>query len=161
MEIGRGKALSILLNNLSNELNAAACLLVDERGLLISEYLKSNLDKKAMAIMSSLLNGTGNKFINSLKIKKLTLITIKTSEGLFLIKEVPIVEKNRKFILCVYIENKNSNNKSYFNNIFSLSKNIFTTLINTLFFSRFSNNHSKYDKQLDFAIREIQNLFLS
>ncbi|MHA1382065.1 MAG: hypothetical protein ACTSRG_27145 [Candidatus Helarchaeota archaeon] len=104
MQEGRCNALSNLLNRLIENINASACLIVDERGLLISEYIKTKIDKNAMATMSSLLSGTSNRFINPLKLKKLNSVIINTSKGIILIKEVPIIQLDRKFTLSVLIE---------------------------------------------------------
>ncbi|MHA1230816.1 MAG: roadblock/LC7 domain-containing protein [Candidatus Helarchaeota archaeon] len=160
MKIGRNEALTKLLADLSNELGASACILVDERGLLISEYLKNGLDKKAMAIMSSLINGTGNKFIDALEIQKLNLIKIETSKGFFLIKEIPLIEKGRKFILCVFINNKSKETNLFFENFLDFFRNYFTIIIDFFLFNKAINSHGQYNKQLDKIAQKIRKLFL-
>ncbi|MHA1372353.1 MAG: roadblock/LC7 domain-containing protein [Promethearchaeota archaeon] len=110
--MGRGESLSKILRNLANRLGASACLIVDNRGLLISDYSrKKSLNIKAMGIMSSLLDGTGNKFINAMEISRLKHLILETSNGIFLLKEIPMSKQKQQFILCVFLENSKNNSR--------------------------------------------------
>jgi len=104
MDAGRCDALSSVLKDLCEKIKASACLIVDERGLMISEHVKNGIDKNAMAIMSSLLSGTSNRFIKTLNLQKMNAVTLSTPKGTFFIKEVPISGIDRTFTLSTFIE---------------------------------------------------------
>lgn len=110
MQAGRNSALSTALEELGKNINMSACILIDERGLLISEYIKTDIDKNAMAVMSSLLKGAGSRFIDPLKLIKLNLVTVNTRAGIFIIKEVPLPELGREFTISVYMKQENLKN---------------------------------------------------
>ena len=129
MQQGRNEALLRVLNKLSHLINSSANIIVDERGLLISEYMETHFDKNAIAVMSSVLNGTSRRFIDTLNLRELNLLTLNTSKGIFLIKEIPIIQLNRKFTLSVFIEKGNGVKRSkphkfkqYFFDLFRISK---------------------------------------
>ncbi|MHA1748796.1 MAG: hypothetical protein ACTSYF_09185 [Promethearchaeota archaeon] len=155
--IGRSNALLGALDNLSKLINASACMIIDERGLLISDCIKSDIDKNAMAILSSLLSGAGNKFIEKLNLKELDSVVINTPKGMFLIKDVPVSQLDRKFTLSIFFEKNGKMNKK--------QKSSKVSKFLAAFFKRSSPKKNGYLDQKLFSIvnqsvEEIQSIFL-
>ncbi len=130
MQKGRSDYLEYELKRLGQDRTVLACLLIDERGLLVSEFMKLEIDKNAMAVMSSLLIHSSNRFIQKLNLEKLISLSMNTLEGNLIIKEIPVPELKRKFILSVFIkkEKHNGNGKSRLKKFFNFAKNRNTNL---------------------------------
>lgn len=146
------------LNKLSQIINSSANLIIDERGLLISEQINSDMDKTAIAVMSSLLRGTSTKFIDTLKLTKLNFVTVNTLRGTFLIKEIPIPHLKRNFTLSLFIEKKNHKENGDSNETQKSKKDYLLKLFGIQKIKENGFNKESL-KEVDNAIAEIQNIF--
>lgn len=156
MQQGRNEALLSVLNKLSHIISSSATIIVDERGLLISEYIESHLDKNAIAVMSSVLNGTSRRFIDTLNLRGLNSIILNTSKGIFLIKEIPITQLNRKFTLSIFIEKRNGLKQ----NISHKFRHYFFDFFRTPKYShKGDGNNKKIIENVNKSILEILNIF--
>ncbi|MHA1410924.1 MAG: roadblock/LC7 domain-containing protein [Candidatus Odinarchaeia archaeon] len=158
MQEGRCNALVSVLNRLSESVDASACLVADERGLLISEYLQTNIDKNAMATFASLLSGTSNRFINPLELKKLNSLIINAINSIILIKEIPINQLNRKFTLCIMIEKDKIKNRKLKKKPRGL-RNYIRNLLGLSSFKNHNGFNAELLKNADQTVIEIQRIF--
>ncbi|MFW9881008.1 MAG: hypothetical protein ACFFG0_48720 [Candidatus Thorarchaeota archaeon] len=142
---GRSDSLKGELMRLSRIKSILACLIIDERGLVVSEFSKFNIDKNAMAVMSSLLVHSSNRFIPRLKLENLISLSMYTLEGSLIIKEIPIPQLKRKFILSLLIKNRgnNGNGRSKLKKFFNFTK----------------SGNLNLSKEIDQTIKTIQTIF--
>ena len=95
------------MNRLSEESDCSVCLIVDEHGLLVSESINKPINKNSLAVLSSLLNTTLNRFTEPLALKHINFLILNTGKGTLLIKEIPLRKWNRNFILSLFFDKKN------------------------------------------------------
>ncbi|MEJ2294604.1 MAG: hypothetical protein P8Y23_07510 [Candidatus Lokiarchaeota archaeon] len=102
--IGKKELLENILHNLSIEGNFQSCFLIDNKGMLISEFSQIELDKMAVGAMFSLITTSALRTVDSLQLQELKYFKLASIKGEFMIKNITLNNYPRNFILVSYYE---------------------------------------------------------
>ena len=105
---GKIEILDDLLRDLSDEGYFESCFLIDNKGMLISEYSQIELDKIAIGAMFSLISNSALRTVDSLRLQELLYFKLASVNGEFMIKNILIRNYPRNFILIAYHEKSSS-----------------------------------------------------
>ncbi|MFX1314056.1 MAG: hypothetical protein ACFFHD_15830, partial [Promethearchaeota archaeon] len=99
---GRAAILQDMLEELSYKGDFQSCLLIDGKGMLISEYSKKKLDEMAIGAMFSLVCTTILRTIKNLNLQELEYFKMASTNGEFILKNIDITNYERNFILIAH-----------------------------------------------------------
>ncbi|MFX1420642.1 MAG: hypothetical protein ACFE9N_17225 [Promethearchaeota archaeon] len=105
---GKGEILQNLMLELSHTGNFKSCLLIDGKGMLISEYSQIHLDSIAIGAMFSLICTTILRAVKTLNLYDLDYFKMSSINGEFIIKNINLINYERNFILLAYYDDSNS-----------------------------------------------------
>ena len=109
VEKGKVDVLRDILEELLYEGGFQSCFLIDEKGMIISEYSQANLDAMAIGAMFSLVTTTILRTIKNLKLNELLYFKLSSLNGAFILKSITIKNYERSFILLAYYDETNLN----------------------------------------------------
>ncbi len=104
---GRAELLQDILQELSNRGNFQGCFLMDEKGMMISELSKIDMDRLAVGAMFSLICTTILRTVKSLNLHDLDYLKMRSLNGEFLLKNIELENYERNLILLCYYDNEN------------------------------------------------------
>ncbi|MFX1573713.1 MAG: hypothetical protein ACFFB0_13265, partial [Promethearchaeota archaeon] len=99
---GRAAILQDMLEELSYKGDFQSCLLIDGKGMLISEHSKKKLDEMAIGAMFSLVCTNILRAIKSLNLQELEYFKMASTNGEFMLKNIDITNYERNFILIAH-----------------------------------------------------------
>ncbi len=102
-------ALTKILSELGNKENISACLIIDENGLLVSEFINDSINKDILTVFSSSLNINLNKFKGNLNLADINFLMLNTKNGIIFLKEIPLKKHKRRFLLSIFFKKSNNN----------------------------------------------------
>ena len=105
---GKIELLEDLLRDMSSEGYFQSCFLIDNKGMLISEYSQIELDRIAIGAMFSLISTSALRTVDSLRLQELLYFKLASVNGEFMIKNILISNYPRNFILIAYYEKSDS-----------------------------------------------------
>ncbi|MFX0175891.1 MAG: hypothetical protein ACFE85_06650, partial [Candidatus Hodarchaeota archaeon] len=105
---GKVEILQDLMKKLSDDGSFESCFLIDEKGMLISEYSNAQLDIIAIGAMFSLISTAVLRAIKSLHLQELEYFKVSSINGEFILKSINIMNYERNFILLAYYDKYNS-----------------------------------------------------
>ena len=102
--IGKAEVLQSFLQKLSIDGIFQSCFLIDSKGMMVSEYVKTELDSMAIGAMFSLFDTIALKTVASLHLQELNFFKLSTANGEFLAKNINISNYERDFVLLAYYD---------------------------------------------------------
>ncbi|MEJ2249818.1 MAG: hypothetical protein P8Y97_09180 [Candidatus Lokiarchaeota archaeon] len=102
---GRSKILKNILENVLDAGYFQSCFLIDENGMLVSEFYKKELDSNAIGAMFSLIHNSVLRTIKSLNLLELKYFKLAAGNGEFLMNSIKIENYENNFILLCYYNN--------------------------------------------------------
>ncbi|MFX1322767.1 MAG: hypothetical protein ACFFAQ_14110 [Promethearchaeota archaeon] len=105
---GRAAILHDMLEELSYKGDFQSCLLIDGKGMLISEYSKKKVDEMAIGAMFSLVCTNILRTIKSLNLQELKYFKMASTNGEFMLKNISITNYERNFILLAHYTKSDS-----------------------------------------------------
>ncbi|MHA1335661.1 MAG: hypothetical protein ACTSVV_04960 [Promethearchaeota archaeon] len=103
-QLSKLEKLKKIFEDLIKDGNFESCLLIDNKGMLIAEYSKKELDSMAIGAMFSLISTSVYRAITSLKLHNLKYFKLASGNGEFLFKTIELENYDRNFILIVFYE---------------------------------------------------------
>lgn len=114
--------------------NFESLFLMDNEGLMISEYSKSSNNEKALSALFSLVQNSIMRALNAINADKLHYVKISIESGEYLIRNIDIKNYNKSFILVTFYKFENNErditNKAEVANKKSLFKRVIDTIMN-------------------------------
>ncbi len=101
---GKAGILQEILQELSDNGAFHSCFLIDNKGMMISEYTEIELDSMAIGAMFSLICTIALRTIESLHLQALDFLKLTSANGEFLVKNININNYERNFILLTYFD---------------------------------------------------------
>lgn len=96
----RKQYLDEIIQNLNEKGKFSISILLDDRGMILSEYNTTvSLEKDAIAAMFSLIHNVVDRTVQNLNLESKELISIGTKQGDFYTCDFPLKNYNRKMIL--------------------------------------------------------------
>jgi len=96
----RKQRLDEIVHNLNEKGKFTTSILLDDRGMILSEYSSNDsIEKETIAAMFSLLHNVADRTVRNLKLESKELITIGTKQGNFYSVGFPLNNYNRQMIL--------------------------------------------------------------
>ncbi|MFX1455661.1 MAG: hypothetical protein ACFFDB_09835 [Promethearchaeota archaeon] len=101
---GKGEILQNLMLDLIRIGKFKSCYLIDGKGMLLSEYSQDQSDPIAIGAMFSLIYTAVQRAVQSLNLYDLKYFKISSINGVFIVKNITIMNYERSFILLVHYD---------------------------------------------------------
>lgn len=133
---GKYQRLEQLFKDALIEGNFESLFLMDNEGLMISEYSRSSINEKALSALFSLVQNSIMRALDAIDADKLHYVKISIESGEFLIRNIDIENYNKSFILVVFYKFKDNvgeiNNKTEFEHGTSILRNMLSKFLNSI-----------------------------